>query len=189
MTELNEHNIVKFKLLIPIVILIFGCNSAPENKNTGGSDCQKLEIKEEILSVIKQSKNCNKRKDIDCFMSSFDSSFILESNESADKNRTIVKDTLKKDILRDWSIIAKMYEVEQWIDSIYVLSKDTAIVFTNQFYHRTFTKPNNLPGEDDIVSTQKHRETWIKRKDGWKQSRVKELGGTIYINGQPYNGE
>ena len=119
-------------------------------------------------------------------MASFDSSFILESKESADKNRIIVKDTLKKDILRDWSIIARMYEVEQWIDSINVLFPDTAFVFTNQFYHRTFTRPDKQPGEDDIVSTQKHKETWIRRQAGWKQSKVKELGGSIYVNGKTY---
>lgn len=176
-------------ILITIVSAI-GCTN-PSNDKTAyeTTDCQTLKIKSEIESVIKKSKDCNKRKDIDCFMASSDSLFILESNESADKNRTISKDTLKKDILRDWSIIAKMYEVEQWIDSIYVPSSDTAIVFTNQFYHRTFKRPNGQPGEDDVVSTQKHRETWIKRNDGWKQQRIKELGGSIYVNGQPYNPE
>lgn len=168
------------------VFLFMCCSPSTQSKDEVSSDYQKLKAKAEIESVIKQSKDCNKRKDIDCFIASIDSSFVLESNESSDKNRTILKDTLKKDILRDWGIIAKMYEVEQWIDSINLPSPDTAIVFTDQFYHRTFTKPNNLPGEDDVVSTQKHKETWIKRKEGWKQARVKELGGSIYVNGKPY---
>lgn len=171
-------------------VMMTGCvNEAYKTNSHQKDECLKLHVKSEIESVIKQTKDCNKRKDIDCFMNSFDSLFILESNESADKNRTIVRDTLKKDILRDWSIISKMLEVEQWIDSMYLTSADTAIVFTNQFYHRTFFKPGNQKGEDDIVTTQKHREIWIKRTQGWKQSRVKELGGKIYINGQLYNGE
>ncbi len=180
------------KALFFFVALLFAVacnNSTNTTDDLASSDYQKLKIQSEIGKIIRQSKDCNKRKDIECFMASFDSSFILESNESADKNRTIVKDSIKKDILRDWGIIAKMYEVEQWIDSINVPSPDTAIVFTNQFYHRTFARPNNQPGEDDIVSTQKHKETWIKRQSGWKQSRVKELGGAIYVNGQPYNPE
>ena len=180
----------KATLILITILSAIGCTNSSSDKTASEiTDYQILKIKSEIETVIKKTNDCNKRKDIDCFMALSDSLFILESNESADKNRTIVKDTLKKDILRDWSIIAKMYEVVQWIDSIYVPSLDTAIVFTDQFYHRTFTRPNGQPGEDDILSTQKHKETWVKRKDGWKQQRVKELGGSIYVNGQPYNPE
>ena len=175
-----------FSVVLPLAII--SCNSN-KNDSVDSSACDKLQIQSEINAVIQQTKDCNKRKDIDCFMESVDSSFILESNESADKNRTIVKDSLKKDILRDWSIIAKMYEVKQWIDSVEIISRDTAVVYTDQFYHRTFKKPDNSPGEDDIVTTQRHKETWIKRSNGWKQSRVKELGGAIYVNGKPYEGQ
>jgi hypothetical protein len=93
----------------------------------------------------------------------------------------------KKIFLRDWSITSKIFEVERWIDSIYIPSADSAIVFTNQFYHRTFLRPNGQPGEDDVVTTQKHRELWVKRIDGWKQQRIRELGGSVYVNGKPYN--
>lgn len=176
-------------ILLVSILLTLGCKPSSKKNIQESSDCQKLVVKSEIEKALRQTTDCNKRKDIDCFMATFDSLFVLESNESADKNRNILKDTVKKDILRDWSIIATMYEVERWIDSIYVLSPDTAIVFTNQYYHRTFTKPNNLPGVDDVVTTQKHRETWVKRNDGWKQQRVKELGGAVYVNGKPYTGQ
>ncbi|HVE61404.1 MAG TPA: hypothetical protein VNA26_06280 [Chitinophagaceae bacterium] len=170
------------------IILLTACkNSTGSSQASAPDQCLTLKAKAEIENVIREGRDCNQRKDIDCFMDSFDSSFVLESNDSADKGRTISKDTIRKDILRSWSIISKMYEVEQWIDSFTLLSPDTAIVFTDQFYHRTFTKPNNLPGEDDVVSTQKHREVWIRRDKGWRQARVKELGGAIYVNGKPYN--
>lgn len=180
---------IKNLIIVITILLTTGCNTTDKNKTGDTNDCERLKIKEEITAAIKQTTDCNKRKDIDCFMAIFDSLFILESNETADKNRTLVKDTVKKDILRDWGIIATMYEVERWIDNIEVPSPDTAIVFTNQFYHRTFTKPNNLPGIDDVVTTQRHRETWIKRSSGWKQQRVKELGGAIYVNGKLYTGQ
>ena len=177
---------LKSVFLLIVMTILFSCETKTTS-SPGSSDCDELKARREIEQVIRQAKDCNQRKDIECFINSFDSTFVLESNELADTNRVILKDTIKKDVLRDWSIIAKMYEVEQWIDSFHLVSPDTAIVYTDQFYHRSFTKPRNLPGEDDVVSTQKHRETWIRRKDGWKQSRVKELGGAIYVNGMPYN--
>jgi len=167
-----------------VILIVLSCNNR-SGKNAAYT-CESLKAKAEIEKVIAQNKDCNRRKDIDCFMTSFDSSFVLESNESADKNRTILKDSIRKDILRDWSIINTMYEVKQWIDSFQLVTADTAIVYTDQFYHRTFKKPEFQEGEDDVVTTQKHRETWIRRADGWKQSRVKELGGAIYVNGKPY---
>ena len=178
----------KLALSIAMTLLAMSCrNATDKNEVSKDNNCPTLQIQSEIESVIKWTKDCNKRKDIDCFMSSFDSLFVLESNEATDKGRTILKDTVKKDILRDWGIIVKMLEVEQWIDSIYVFKPDSAVVFTNQFYHRTFTKPQGQPGEDDVVTTQKHREIWIKRDEGWKQQRVRELGGSVYVNGKPYD--
>ena len=179
---------IHITFFLSAMILLAACkNTTGNSRATVQDECLTLKVKAEIGKVIRQARDCNQRKDIDCFMDSFDSSFVLESNDPDDKGRAISKDTTRKDILRSWSIISKMYEVEQWIDSFTLLSPDTAIVFTDQFYHRTFTKPNNLPGEDDVVSTQKHREVWIRRDKGWKQARVKELGGAIYVNGKPYN--
>jgi hypothetical protein len=39
---------------------------------------------------------------------------------------------------------------------------------------------------DTVVTTQKHREVWRRTKSGWRLSRVKELGGTVMVNGKPF---
>jgi hypothetical protein len=175
-------------IIIALTFFVIGCKSRTGVATTEpNNECEKLKSKSEIERVIKRTMECNSKKDIGCFMESFDSSFVLESPESAVKIRTITKDSVQKDILRDWSITSKIFEVERWIDSIYIPSADSAIVFTNQFYHRTFLRPNGQPGEDDVVTTQKHRELWVKRIDGWKQQRIRELGGSVYVNGKPYN--
>jgi hypothetical protein len=180
----------KLKFLFLLLSCLAGCDTVPkENSAFNKNEYQALKAKSEIETVLRASAQCGFKRDIDCFMDSTDDTFILESNEAADKDRVISKDTLKKDILRDWSIIKQFHEVVGWIDSFYLASPDSAIVFTNQFFHRSFKKPNDLPGEDDIISTQKHREIWVKRKTGWKQTRIKELGGFIYVNGKRYNSE
>ena len=166
-------------LVILGVLAMAGC--AGRDRHTDA-----LEVRSQIESVIRSAKDANKRRDIEPFMAMFDTAFVLESNEAADAGRHIGRDTLRQDILRDWSIVGRMYEVEQWVDSLALASPDTAIVFTNQFYHRTFRHPDGSPGEDDVVTTQKHREIWIRRPQGWKQLRVRELGGATYVNGKPY---
>jgi hypothetical protein len=143
-------------------------------------------VRDEITAVIAQAKEANRAKNIDAFMATFDDDFILDSNEKADRGRTIDRRALRADILRDWAIIARFYEVEQWITAVDSVTADTAVVETSQFYHRTFKKPDGAPGEDDVVTTQRHRETWRRRTVGWKLAKVVELGGAIYVNGQPY---
>ena len=176
-----------FLFTILTIFFLVSCHVKTNTETTGAiNDCETSRVRSEIEAVLKRTMECNFKKDINCFMQSFDSLFVLESPESVTKTRTITKDSLQKDIQRDWSIISKIFEVERWIDSIYVSSPDSAIVFTNQFYHRTFLKPNGQPGEDDVVTTQKHRETWIRSGSGWKQQRIRELGGAIYVNGKPY---
>ena len=177
---------MKKLLILSVFFISLKMISCTSDKVLNINDCQKLQAKSDIEALLRDITTCTKKKDIDGFMASCDRTFVLESNEIADSNRVIAKDTLKADILQSWDIIKKIYQVENWVDSIHMPSVDTAIVFTNQFFHRTFLRPNNLPGEDDIISTQKHRETWIKRPEGWKQSHIKELGGFIYVNGKPY---
>src|SRR5215212_8287506 len=98
---------LKIIYFIPVALSLFACNNNDKPGGANSGECNVLKARLEIENVIRQTKDCNQRKDIDCFMKCLDSSFILESNEVADKDRTISKDTIRKDILRDWSIIAK----------------------------------------------------------------------------------
>ncbi|MEP6513665.1 MAG: hypothetical protein ABJA79_07340, partial [Parafilimonas sp.] len=62
----------KITLSFIIALLVISCkNSTDKNDITKVDDCQQLKIKSQIEAVIRQTKDCNKRKDIDCFMSSF----------------------------------------------------------------------------------------------------------------------
>jgi hypothetical protein len=171
-------------MMRPVLVLVAlaACHPSPRPPDP----CR---VRAEIEAVIAQAMQANRAKDIDGFMATFDDEFILDSNEQADRGRTIDRSALSADILRDWSITVRFYEVEQWITAIESVTNDTAVIETNQLYHRTFSKPDGSPGEDDVMTTQRHRETWKKRADGWKLARVEELGGAIYVNGRPYTGE
>ena len=166
---------------LAIVAALAACHASPRPP----AACS---VRAEIEAAIAQNKQANRAKDIDAFMATFDDDFILDSNEKADRGRTIDRSALRADILRDWGITVRFYEVEQWITAVDSVSADgqRAVVETNQLYHRTFKKPDGAPGEDDVMTTQRHRETWRKRATGWKLANVVELGGAIYVNGKPY---
>jgi hypothetical protein len=183
----NTMSCHKIVMLVSSLVFFMGCQ--PKQPNIPQSDlreCASFQARSEIQDVMDKTAACARNRDIDGFMSSCDNSMVLESNEKADSNRVIVKDTLRKDILQSWSIITEFVQISTWIDSLKLTAPDSAVVFTNQFFHRKFSRPNGLSGEDDIVSTQAHREVWIKRQGNWKQTRIKELGGYIYVNGLPY---
>jgi hypothetical protein len=41
-------------------------------------------------------------------------------------------------------------------------------------------------GSDNVVTTQKHEERWRLKNGRWYNYEIRELGGEIFINGEPY---
>src|SRR5262245_58646756 len=131
--------------------------------------------------------SANRSRVIDAFMVPFDYKFVLLSNEAADKDRTIDKAALRADVLRDWGVITEMVEVKRWITRMGPVTADRAVVFTDQRYHRKMSRPDPAdPTIDDVLTTQRHEEHWVRRADGWRVTAIKELGGEIFVNGQPF---
>jgi hypothetical protein len=62
---------------------------------------------------------------------------------------------------------------------------DSVVVYTDQRWERLMLQ-RDLVTRDTVITTQKHREVWRRIGGGWRLSRVKELGGTILVNGKPY---
>lgn len=145
-------------------------------------------MRREITAAIDRAAVANQTKDIDAFMATFDRTFVLDSNRPDDRGRVIDKTAIKADTLRDWSIITQILEVKTWIERMGEVTDDRAVVYTNQRYHRIMKQRRGYE-EDDVVTTQRHEETWVRRPEGWKVARVKELGGDIFVNGAPYHPE
>ncbi len=41
--------------------------------------------------------------------------------------------------------------------------------------------------EFNVVTTQRHNETWEERDSRWIQTGIEELGGTTVVDGTPYD--
>src|SRR5262249_45585033 len=143
------------RALLPV--LFAACHAAPPQ--SPATTCDRAVVRDEIEAQIARSMKANREKDIETFMAIFDDDIHVGAAGP---------DQVRADILRDWGIIVRFYEVERWITAMESVSADTAVIQTNQLYHRTFSRPNGEAGEDDIVSTQRHRETWRKRPTGWR---------------------
>jgi hypothetical protein len=59
------------------------------------------------------------------------------------------------------------------------------VVYTAQRWDRLMLQRDGTT-RDTVVTTQRHREVWRKMPDRWRRTEVKELGGTVEVNGKPF---
>ncbi len=66
------------------------------------------------------------------------------------------------------------------------LTGNEATVYTTQQYVRTI--PDRKDGSPhEVITSVRHREKWVRTKDGWVGKRVEEIEqGPTYLGGEPY---
>ena len=112
--------------------------------------------------------------------------FTPDFEETADDGDQGKLADLRAHALRDWAIIPATRDIWARIDSLGPVAGDTVVVYTSQRWDRLMLERDGVT-RDTVVTTQKHRELWRRTKSGWRLSRVKELGGTVMVNGKPYS--
>lgn len=137
-------------------------------------------VRASIEQSIARSLEATRSEDIDAYMAEVPEDFVLRDESGA----VVSREQQRADVLRDWSVIPRTIAISTKIDSI-ELQGDTAIVHTSARWERLMLRPDGK-ATDVVVTTQKHRETWRETAYGWKGYDIKELGGEILINGQPY---
>lgn len=162
-----------FKVLVMIVLMLVqsACVSAPDEPSDARSAIQ-ASLDRTVRATIAQ--------DIDAYMAELPPDFAL-MDEGGER---ISRETQKAHVLRDWSVIPRTLALEHSIDSIEVKG-DVATVHTSQKWKRLMLRPDRS-GTDEILTTQRHRETWRRLGGRWYGFDVVELGGEILVNGRPY---
>ena len=154
-----------------------GCNTRTEGaKNESGDS-----VKSSIQTEIDRSLDATRRKDIDTFIDGFVPDFQILTPD----NHRITRDDLRANTVRDWAIIPATRDLWMRIDSVGAVGGDTAVVYTAQRWDRLMLQRDGTT-RDTVVTTQLHREVWRKMLDRWRRSQVKELGGTVEVNGKPF---
>jgi len=160
------------------IISISLSNCTSKNATPGNSTSN---VQSAIQAEIDRSLDATRRKDINTFIDGFVPDFQIVTPEGS----RITLDTLRTNTLRDWSIIPATRELTMRIDSLGPVRGDTAVAYTSQHWDRLMLERDGVT-RDTVVTTQKHREVWRMTAGRWRRAEVKELGGTVEVNGKPF---
>jgi hypothetical protein len=121
------------------------------------------------------------KQDIDAFMDGVPLDYRIydESGE------VITREQLRANTIRNWAVIPRTLDLTITVDSLELASDSVAIVWNSQRWKRLMGRPDR-PGEDTVLTTQKHRETWKLTSGRWLNYVIEELGGEIFVNGKAY---
>ncbi len=163
-------------LIVAGATLWGGC--ATKQRPVASAEAVRRQIEAEIARGIEATKH----EDIDGYMRGVPADFVVydESGE------VITRAQMRANALRDWSVISRTLDLTITVDSLRLPSDSLAMAFTSQRWERMMARPDR-PGEDTVLTTQRHRETWRLTPDGWRNYDMDELGGAIFINGKPYH--
>src|ERR1051325_542794 len=101
------------KLLLPFVVyavLVSGCNRQES----------KSDVRSAIQRQLNRSVQATREKDIATYMDCIPKDFALKDEQRG----TISHEELRKNILRDWSIITRTLAIETKIDSLEVRGRE-----------------------------------------------------------------
>lgn len=141
-------------------------------------------VRAAVAAELALSTEATRAEDIDAYMDQMPEGTVIHDETGA----VITREQQRANILRDWAIIARTLAIEVVIDSLTVLTPDSATVYTSQRWERLMYRRDGVT-LDTVVTTQKHREAWAKTPRGWRGFEVVELGGTVVINGTTYRPE
>lgn len=159
-----------------LLLLAAGC--ATENADI----CVADDIRAAIDSEIQKGVRASIEEDIDAYMDGVPDDYRIVEDDGSVTDR----ETLRANALRNWAVIDETRELKIVIDSIAVApSCEEASVKTSQRWERVMRRPDNS-GVDVVLTTQKNDETWRLKAGRWYNVEIVELGGEIFINGEPY---
>lgn len=138
-------------------------------------------IRREIETVIAHSVEATRRQDIDAYMETIPEDLVIHDERGA----VITREQQRQNMLRDWSIIPRTTAIEVRIDSLAVEADTAATVYTAQRWERLMQQREGTK-LDTVLTTQVHRELWRKTPKGWRSYEIQELGGNVWVNGQPW---
>jgi hypothetical protein len=147
---------------------------------SGGSAQDVATAKRAIQARIDQSVEGTRTKNIALYMSTVPQDWRMRDAHGA----VVTRDDLKRSQLQQWSIIDKTISIWSKIDRL-KLHGGVATVWTSQRWERLMHERTGSK-LDRVVTTQKHEETWRFTGGKWWCYGIKELGGSIYVNGKPY---
>ena len=156
------------------------CNATGASKPTA----QERIIQRDIQEAIDRGVEEWQAKDLDAVSREFPPDFTVRLLDGTVLNRDQVLAGMRQDLDSILSIDPDRTFTR--IECLTLNGKE-ADVFTWQQYVRTMPdRKNGSPHE--VITSVRHRETWVYTKDGWRAKRVEELEqGPTFLDGEPYD--
>jgi catechol 2,3-dioxygenase-like lactoylglutathione lyase family enzyme len=136
----------------------------------------------EIATEIEAGLDATRAQDFARYSAGIPANFAMRTPDG----QTVNREQLLAEIAQQWSIIVKVLELEMTIDT-FQLEDDglTATLVTSQRYRRIMKTRDGL-GQNDVLTTQRHNERWQRLAEGWRCISIEELGGEIFVDGEPF---
>ncbi len=139
-------------------------------------------IRTEIDAEIQKGVKATIDEDIDAYMDGVPDDYRIVEEDGSITD----KETLRANALRNWAVIDETRELVITIDAMEVAPPCTeAKVMTSQRWERLMRRRDDS-GSDVVLTTQKHEERWRLQAGRWFNAEIVELGGEIFVNGEPY---
>jgi hypothetical protein len=131
----------------------------------------------EILAVIETRLEATRRNDSAAFMARVPADFRIEGRNGAITTREM----LAARVAARAQAAPQTVSLTVMIDRI-DLRGDDATIWTSQRWERLAVRPGET-APSRIVSTQSHEEHWRRRDGRWEGYLIRELGGSMTVNG------
>ena len=170
-------------LILGLLILLTGACQEPARPAPARLAPDNAAIQQQIEAEIARSVAATRNEDIDAYMDGLPEDLVIYDESGA----VVTRDEQRARALRDWAVITRTLDIAVVVDSLIVSDDSTAMVYTAQRWQRMMLRPDR-PGEDTVLTTQRHRELWQLTARGWRNVETEELGGHVWVNGAPYPG-
>jgi hypothetical protein len=166
---------------IPIV-LATSCAVTSTPQTAAKAGCDVVAARSAIEAEIQKGIKATMDEDIDAFMDGVPDDFKIVEDDGSITDKA----KLRMLTLQRWAIIDKTLALEITIDSVELApSCLEARLRTSQRWERVMRRRDGV-GTDVILTTQKHIESWRAVSGRWYNYDITELGGEIFVNGEPY---
>lgn len=140
-------------------------------------------VRKAIKDEISHGISATKAKKLDQYMEQVP----LDYRQVESDGRIVTRDGLRAMQERAWSIIPRTNALDIEITGFELGCAGTcATVFTNQRWDRQMLGRDGTR-ENNVVTTQRHRERWELAGSRWVNREIEELGGTVTVDGKPYD--
>jgi hypothetical protein len=139
-------------------------------------------VRQAIEDEIQHGLFATIEKDMDAYMEGVPDDYRIVEDDGTvtDKAR------LRELQTQAWALITRTNRLDIRVTGVKLgCGGECAFVKTDQLWDRQMLGKDGKT-EFNVVTTQKHDEKWEVRQSRWRQVSIKELGGTVTVDGKPY---